>query len=94
MLSFIAILGSLHSIVMIGIEVNRIYSRTVMVKHLSSEVNSLENEINNLKAVIDNKNDQAYIEQLARCIGYAYPSESRYVTIGVNSSTLSNPNCQ
>lgn len=79
---------------MISVEINRIYSRTTMVKHLSSEISSLDNEIDSLKAIIKNQDDQIYLEQLARCIGYAYPNEDRYITIGVDSSKLTNPNCQ
>jgi len=91
--SFIAILGSLHSVVMIGIEVYRIYDRSIMAKHLSSEIYNLEKELAGLNAIIENKDDQIYLEQLARCTGYAYPNEIRYITKGVNSSNLK-LNCQ
>jgi len=78
---------------MIGIEVYRIYDRTVMAQHLSLEINDLEKELAGLNAIIENKDDQNYLEQLARCTGYAYPNEVRYITKGVNTSNIK-VNCQ
>ena len=78
---------------MIGIEVYRIYDRTLMAQHLTLEVDNLNKELAGLNAIIENADDQVYLEQLARCIGYAYPNEVRYITKGVNSSKIK-LNCQ
>jgi len=78
---------------MIGVEVYRIYNRTTMAQHLSQEINGLEKELSSLKAIIEHKDDQNYLEQLARCTGYAYPNEVRYITKGVNTDNIK-LNCQ
>ena len=89
----IAILGSLHSLSMIGVEVYRIINRTKMINSLETELSGLREEEAGLRAIIENRDDDLYREQLARCIGYAYPNEDRYITIN-NSLNTTLPNCQ
>lgn len=89
----IAILGSLHSLSMIGIEIYRVMDRSTMITNLEQELFELRAEESELEAVIANKGDNAYHEQLARCIGYAYPNEDRFVTIN-SSQPITPTNCQ
>ncbi len=65
-----------------------------MIKSLESEISGLRAEELALKSVIINKDDDIYHEQLARCIGYAYPNEDKFVTIRNSSQQLILPNCQ
>ncbi len=65
-----------------------------MIDSLESELSELRTEELDLKAIIINKDDNTYHEQLARCIGYAYPNEDRFVTINSNNQTPTLANCQ
>lgn len=77
---WLLIVGILHGLVMLGIEVNRSFSSRQEIARLSGDVAALEQQIGQLEAVLAHSNDVSYREQLARQQGFVYPDELRYVT--------------
>lgn len=80
-LLLLGIVGSIHVLVMLGIEFNRTIEMHQNITRLSTDVAALENEVSELKAVIQHGDDQNYREQLAREQGFAYPNEMRFITL-------------
>ena len=77
----IAVVGCLHVTAMLGLETWRnVVSRSEIVR-LSADVRALEFERDGLQAVIAHADDEVYREQLARCLGFIYPNETRYITL-------------
>jgi cell division protein FtsB len=77
----LGLVGSLHVLIMLGIEVNRTLEMRQGITRLSTDVKALESEVAELKAVIEHRNDQNYLEQLARQQGFAFPNETRFITL-------------
>lgn len=81
LLTFLAIIGSLHILVMLGIESVRMVERSREITRLQADVEVLAQDIFLLQAINRYGHSEAYLEQLARCSGYIYPGEERFVTI-------------
>jgi cell division protein FtsB len=77
----LGVVGSIHVLVMLGIEFNRTIEMRQNITRLSTDVTALESEVSELKAVIQHGDDQNYREQLAREQGYAFPDEMRFITL-------------
>lgn len=92
----LAVVGSLHALSMIGVETWRSVVGRQEVARLQNDIAALELEIGGLQAVVDHARDDRYREQLARCLGFIYPYETRVVTLLEPGSEplLSGPLCQ
>jgi Septum formation initiator len=80
-LMVLGLVGSLHVLIMAGIEFNRTLEMRQGITRLSTDVAALESEVGELKAVIAHAGDQNYLEQLARQQGFAFPNETRFITL-------------
>ena len=77
----IAIIGSVHTLTMLTIESFRAIHSSREIARLSTDVMHLQDEIVELNAIVAHAGDELYLEQLARCMGYAHPGETRYITM-------------
>lgn len=75
LLTFLAVLGSVHALVMVGAELYRNYQVTQSIRELAADVAELQEEVAGLAAVVEHGDDPIYREQLARKQGYIYPDE-------------------
>jgi len=80
-LLIIAIVGSLHVISMLGLESWRAVTSKSEIARLEGDIALLEREHAGLQAVVDHADDQLYREHLARCRGFVYPDEVRFITM-------------
>ena len=78
--TLLAILGSVHVMSMLTVETYRTLYSTREIERLMAEVAVLQDDVVELSAIAEHANDELYLEQLARCYGYAYPDERRYLT--------------
>ncbi len=76
LLTFLAVLGSLHAAFLIGAELFRGEQLRRSIQTLESDVAVLDADIAGLEAVIAHAGDLRYREQLARKQGYVYPHET------------------
>ncbi len=92
----LAAVGSLHAVTMLGVEAWRSFAGRQEVTRLHQDIGALQFEIDGLQAVVDHAADTSYREQLARCLGFIYPDETRVVTLLEPGSapTLSGPLCK
>lgn len=81
LLTVLAVVGCIHVMVMMGIELNRMVATQQEITRLSRETQVLEAEVAGLQSVLDNGDNPLYREQLARRAGFAYPNEVRYLSI-------------
>jgi cell division protein FtsB len=81
LLTVLALIGCIHIVVMMGIELNRMVASQQEITRLTLETRGLEQEVAGLQSVLDNGDDPAYREQLARKAGFAYPDEVRYLSV-------------
>lgn len=79
--ALLTVLGSIHALSMLSIETYRSLTSTSEIKRLSTDVNVLQAEIDELAAIAAHANDEVYLEHLARCYGFAYADEVRFVTM-------------
>lgn len=77
----LAVLGSLHVGAMFGVEIWRAATGRQEIMRLSADVAALEQERGELLAVTQHAGDAQYREQLARCLGFVMPGETRYLTM-------------
>jgi hypothetical protein len=80
LLVVLAVIGSFHALIMIGIEGYRAHNTQKALVQLESEVSTLQNELNLLEVILKHGDDPLYHEQLARNLGYIFPDEKRVVT--------------
>jgi hypothetical protein len=80
LLTILAVVGCIHVMVMMGIELNRMVASQQEITRLSAETQVLEAEVAGLQSVLDNGNNPAFREQLARRAGFAYPEEARWLS--------------
>ena len=80
LLVVLAVIGSFHAMIMIGIEAYRAYTTQKALTQLEVEINTLEYELNGLKVILEYGNDPLYHEQLARNLGYIFSDEKRVIT--------------
>ena len=86
-LLLIAVIGCIHVVSMLGVELYRnVVSRQEIVR-LSGDVEALSGELASLQAVVDHADDAQYREQLARCLGFVRPDETRYMTLAEPGAT-------
>jgi len=86
-LLLIAVIGCIHVVSMLGVELYRnVVSRQEIVR-LSGDVEALQGELASLQAVVDHADDAQYREQLARCLGFVRPDETRYMTLAEPGAT-------
>jgi cell division protein FtsB len=81
LLTILAIIGSIHVMVMMGIELNRMVATQQEITRLTLETTTLEAEVAGLQSVLDNGDNPLYREQLARKAGFAYPDEVRFLSV-------------
>ena len=79
--TLLAVLGTVHALSMLGVETYRSLSSTAEIARLSADVGALQAEINELSAIAQHADDEVYLTHLARCYGFAYPNEVRFVTL-------------
>jgi hypothetical protein len=79
--TFIAVIGSLHALAMIGVEISRTLYSQAEIQRLQGEIAAIEAEMGELQAIVTHGNDERFREQLARQHGFVYPHEQRLVTI-------------
>jgi cell division protein FtsB len=77
----LAVLGCLHASAMLGVEGWRFQNSQVQIARLTADIAALERERESLEAVVLHANDAGYREQLARCLGFVRPGETRYITV-------------
>lgn len=81
LLLVIAAVGSLHVSTMFGLETWRAANSKSEIARLETDIALLERERAGLQAVIDHAGDELYREHLARCRGFVYPDEVRFITM-------------
>ena len=80
-LLIISIVGSLHVTSMLGLETWRAATSKSEIARLEADIMVLKREQAGLQAVIDHADDELYREHLARCRGFVYPDEVRFITM-------------
>ncbi|MGL4609948.1 MAG: hypothetical protein ACRCYY_09730 [Trueperaceae bacterium] len=91
LLRILAMLGCLHVMAMLGIELNRMVETQQEITRLSLETQVLGQEVAGLSSEIANANNPAFREQLARAAGFAYPEEARWLSVPSTDSGVSQP---
>lgn len=78
--ALIALVGGLHALLMLGLEVNRFLYTESEIGRLEGEIMAMTQEAEELRAVLHHRHDAPFREQLARMHGFVYPDELRVVT--------------
>ncbi len=91
LLTMLAILGCVHVMVMMGIELNRMVASQQEITRLTAETQVLEQQVAGLQSVLANANTLEFREQLARGAGFAYPDEARWLRLPAPTSTTNQP---
>ena len=78
--TLIAIVGSFHALVMLGVEAGRLVYTNREVAQLETQVQALTAETRELSAIVAHKDDPLFREQLAREQGFIGPDETRILT--------------
>ena len=86
----IAVVGCIHVLAMLSLEISRLVYTDREVARLERDIADLELESTNLRNVVAHQNDPVYREQLARLQGFIYPDEARYVTVTPTPKTTPN----
>jgi cell division protein FtsB len=81
LLTVLAIVGCIHIMVMMVIELNRMVASQQEINRLTAETQVLEAEVAGLESVLDNANNPEFREQLARRAGFAYSDEARWLSV-------------
>lgn len=77
----IGLVGSLHAVAMVGVEIFRYAENSREISRLRGDIAVLDGELAGLQAILDHGRDATYREQLARRQGFAYPDEQRFFTL-------------
>ena len=72
--------GSLHALLMLGLEGGRYIYTQREVTHLEVDISALREETHTLQAVVNHQHDPVFREQLAREQGFIGPDETRVLT--------------
>lgn len=83
----LALVGSVHVLSMLGVETWRTVNSRQEIARLQTDVAALEDQKTTLQAVTERAGDEVYREQLARCRGFVYPDETRYITLAEPGQT-------
>ena len=86
----IAVVGCVHALTMLTLEISRTVYTNREVARLERDIASLELEATDLGNVIAHRDDAVYREQLARLQGFIYPDEARYVTVTDTGTDVEN----
>lgn len=78
--TIIALVGSFHALVMLGVEAGRLVYTDREVAQLEAQVSALTAETRELAAIVAHKDDPVFREQLAREQGFIGPDETRILT--------------
>lgn len=81
LLTVLAIVGCIHILLMMVIELNRMVASQQEITRLTAETQALEQEVAGLQSVLDNANNPEFREQLARRAGFAYSDEARWLSV-------------
>lgn len=81
LLLFVAVVGGLHVLVMLGLEAHRTLESRREIARLEGDIAELDREISELRGVTAHRTDAAYREGLARSQGFVYPDEILYRTV-------------
>jgi cell division protein FtsB len=90
LLTVLAVVGCIHVMVMMGIELNRMIASQQEITRLTAETQGLEQEVAGLQSVLDNGSNPEFREQLARRAGFAYPDEARWLLVPSTESSTEN----
>jgi len=77
----LALLGSVHVLFMMGLEINRMLETQRAIVELKDDIIGLEREVSSLEAIMQHGDDDLYREELARRQGFIFPDELRVVTL-------------
>lgn len=77
----IALVGNLHLLIMLGIEIKRYIHTYNDIIILNKKLIQGQEELAELLATKAHEYDDRYREQLARAQGFIYPDEKRFVTV-------------
>jgi hypothetical protein len=78
--ALIAIVGGLHALLMLGLELNRFLYTESEIRRLQGELSVMNQEAEELRAILNHRHDASFREQLARLRGFVYPDELRVMT--------------
>lgn len=93
--TLLAIVGSVHALSMLSVETYRALYSTQEIERLMADVAALQDDIVELSAIAEHANDPVYLEQLARCYGFAYPDEKRILSSnGSDQEVFGTPLCK
>lgn len=81
LLGVVALVGCLHLVFMIGVELDRTVRHRASITALEAELDALAAEAAELRAAYEHADDAAYREQLARSQGFLYPNETRLIVL-------------
>lgn len=79
LLVVLALVGIVQALGLTAIEVQRLLYSNSEIARLEAEIDALEREAADLRAVAERSEDERYRELLARRQGYVFPWETRYI---------------
>lgn len=82
-LILLATIGTLQVAFMLVVELRRGHEARQAIAVLEQDIAELEAEAAHLNAIIENGDNDAYREQLARRQGFIMPDETRVIIIGI-----------
>lgn len=80
-LGVIAAIGIVQIGFLLFVEADRTLRHRTAITHLEQEIDQLQREADELRAVAGRAGDEAFREQLARRQGFLYPDETRVVVL-------------
>jgi cell division protein FtsB len=75
----VCLLGSLHVVGLMVVEVRRLAYTEGEIARLEAELSAIARDTADLRAVAERFEDERYRELLARRQGYVYPEETRFI---------------
>lgn len=81
MLGVIAAIGIVQIGFLLFVEADRTLRHRTAIAQLEQEIDQLQGEADELRAVASRAGDEAFREQLARRQGFLYPDETRVVVL-------------
>jgi len=79
LLVVLALVGSVQVVGLMVVEVRRLLYSEGEIARLESEIDALERDSADLRAVAEREGDERYRELLARRQGYVFPTETRFI---------------
>lgn len=81
LLGVLAGIGCVQVLFTLGVELDRTVQHHEAIAQLRDDVRALEREAAGLQATLENTEDDAFREQLARGQGFMWPDETRLIVI-------------